>query len=163
MTGTIALLTAPPGITQQLDVLGPGASTLTVRRVVGAQSFPVFAVFTTAGTATTIAGLTITNGEAMLQGGGITALNGGSLTVRDAIVTANRAVEGSSGGYILELGDRRRPGSRDRFVDPRRPDDLVDRIAGAVRWIARLADLVFAPAGDGAILGLHRARVEPSG
>jgi hypothetical protein len=104
VTGAIDLPTGLPPIVQQLDVQGPGASQLTVRRTVGAPPFPVFSANPPAGTPVTIAGLTITNGQGRAPNGG-GGVSGGQalLTLRDAIVTANRA-SGDSFGGIAAIG-----------------------------------------------------------
>ena len=98
VTGAIDLPTGLPPITQQLEVLGPGASQLTVRRAVGAQPFPIFMALPPAGTPITISGLTITNGHGVtIPGGGGIVAGDTLLTVREAIVTGNQAPGGSIG------------------------------------------------------------------
>jgi hypothetical protein len=99
VTGTIALTNPAgglPAITNDLDIEGPGASSLTVQRPSAAVPFSVFSV--APGFVATIAGLTITGGQApgdtgpASAGGGINNL--GALTVQNAVISGNTALEG---------------------------------------------------------------------
>lgn len=92
VTGTITLLGELPQLSTNIDLRGPGASTLTVKRDTAASDFRIFTIG--AGATVSITGLTITNGKAF-HGGGI--LNLGNLTVRDSHITGNTAT-GAGGG-----------------------------------------------------------------
>jgi len=92
VAGTIDLTGALPDLTSNINITGPGADQLTVRRDTGGD----YAVFSVGGGATVgISGLTITNGSA-INGGGIA--NGGTLVLTDSTVTGNTAWFG--GGFI---------------------------------------------------------------
>lgn len=105
-TGTILLLSALPEVTDDLDILGPGAGVLTVD---GAGSFRVLAF---GGTSTaTISGLTIANGAVIDDvGGGIFNSGSAILTISDTVLSGNTATRGSSffgfaaGGAIANFG-----------------------------------------------------------
>jgi hypothetical protein len=87
--GTINLTGALPNLTHSISIEGPGPDQLTVRRDVGG----FYRILTVASrTTVAIAGLTISNGTAVL-GGGI--YNAGTLTLTNSTVSGN---EGSSGG-----------------------------------------------------------------
>jgi hypothetical protein len=87
--GTIGLKKALDPITRGVNIVGPGASALTVS---GANSFRVFQVQAT----TTISGLTIANGSTNGSGGGV--FNSSSLTLNSDIVKNNQAAAGDGGG-----------------------------------------------------------------
>ena len=92
---TIDLDKALPELRGELEVRGPGADALAVRRS-SAPGTPNFRVLTVPdGSNVTISGLTISNGRGF-RGGGVQNL--GVLKVRGAAFTANRA--GFSGGGI---------------------------------------------------------------
>ena len=98
VTGSIEILTALPAITTNLQIVGPGADKLTVKRSAAATT-PNFGVFSiTAGTVI-ISGLTLRGGSAntVSQGGGIT--NSGNLTLNNCVVTANTSSQGGGGIY----------------------------------------------------------------
>jgi hypothetical protein len=94
--GTITLEDALPDLSTDVDIEGPGASLLTVARD-SADGTPDFRIFTVpAGVVVTIAGLTISGGNApsnatingpQALGGGI--LNAGSLTVTNSTISHN--------------------------------------------------------------------------
>ncbi len=96
VTGTVTLsaTNGPLDITQDLDIEGPGAGSLTVS---GNGASRVFLVddFVTA----TIAGLNIADGKSHGNGGGI--LNAGTLTVTNSTISRNSA---SQGGGIFNDG-----------------------------------------------------------
>jgi hypothetical protein len=98
VTGTIKLTGALPALSHSIDIEGPGADSLTVRRDTGGN----YRIFTVdSGTTVTIAGMTITYGLAVDrywngEGGGI--LNQGTLTLSHTTVSGN-ATEGGNAGY----------------------------------------------------------------
>jgi hypothetical protein len=90
--GTITLTSGQLGITQNLNIVGPGANGLTIS---GNDDSRVFDI--NPATTVTISGLTITDGKADVNapsvhslGGGI--LNQGDLTLKDVVVSYNWAV-----------------------------------------------------------------------
>ncbi len=100
VTGTINLTGALPDLASDIDIQGPGAASLTVRRDTGG-GYRIFTI--PAGQTVGISGLTITNGDTQF-GGGIH--NGGSLTVRFATITLNGNSTGTAaaGGGIYNIG-----------------------------------------------------------
>lgn len=105
VSGTIELEGALPRIEESVAIAGPGAASLTVRRV-SSSLFPVFE-FTGSGKSS-ITGLTVTGGSWAL-GGGIS--NGsGALTLTRVAVVGNEATSGhilstiAHGGGILSQG-----------------------------------------------------------
>src|SRR5215213_1567676 len=98
LTGTINLTGALPVLFSNVTINGPGSSLLTVRRDTGGN----YRILQTSGTST-ISGLTITNGrtpdgvneDVAPSGGGIWQ-TGGSLTLRDVVVTGNATGNGGS-------------------------------------------------------------------
>jgi hypothetical protein len=98
VTGTIALLTALPGLSRAITIAGPGSSVLTVARSAapGTPDFRIFAV--PAGADVTISGLTVSRGFG--NGGGI--YNAGTLTVSGSRLSGNGAP--GHGGGIYNAG-----------------------------------------------------------
>src|SRR5262245_26209728 len=95
VTGTINLTGALPDLTSNINITGPGANQLTVRRDTGGD----YAVFSIGGGAAVgISGLTIANGFAT-NGGGIA--NGGTLFLSGSTVSGNA---GAFGGGIRSTG-----------------------------------------------------------
>jgi hypothetical protein len=94
VSGTIQLAGALPGLTTEMEIVGPGSSNLTVRRNSGGD----YRIFTIgAGAVVRISGLTATNGYITSgSGGGIH--NQGTLTLIDTKINANRAQSGNGGG-----------------------------------------------------------------
>ena len=97
-TGTINLTGALPVITSNVDIRGPGSAQLTVRRDIGGN----YRIFQSSGFSS-ISGLTITNGrtpdgvsEDVAPGGGGIFQTGGSLTLRDVVITGNSTGNGGS-------------------------------------------------------------------
>jgi hypothetical protein len=90
--GTINLQSALPSLSESVDIAGPGADQLTVRRDAGGE----YRIFDIAQAAeTTISGLTIADGSVDGNGGGI--FNAGALTVENVVITGNHA-DGDGGG-----------------------------------------------------------------
>jgi hypothetical protein len=95
VTGTIQLAGALPNLSSNIDLQGPGASSLTVRRNTGG----FYRIFTVgSGTTVCISGLTITNGVANDSAGGGGIFNSGTLTVNSSTVSGNY------GGGIVNNG-----------------------------------------------------------
>jgi hypothetical protein len=98
VTGTINLASALPDLSTGIDIEGPGANLLTVRRDTGGY----YSVFTVASGATvTLSGLTVTNGWRSM-GAGIN--NAGTLTVNNATISGNCSSSDYVGGGILNTG-----------------------------------------------------------
>jgi Right handed beta helix region len=94
VTGAINLAGALPDLSTNIDIQGPGANLLTVRRDTGGD----YRVFTVASGATVaISGLTLSNG--LGDGGGIA--NAGTLNVKNAIFSGN---SGGEGGGLYNSG-----------------------------------------------------------
>lgn len=83
---TINLSTALPNLSTSMDITGPGADKLTVRRNSSTQ-FRIFNV-TTTGTVS-FSGLTIANGSPVGNGGGIQNLNAGTVNVTNSTLSGN--------------------------------------------------------------------------
>jgi len=95
VTGTINLTGALPDLSSNIDITGPGANQLTVRRDTGGD----YAIFTVGGGATVgISGLTVSGGSAT-YGGGIS--NSGTLVLAESAVRGNSGV---FGGGIINSG-----------------------------------------------------------
>ena len=98
LTGTINLTGALPVLSSNVTINGPGSALLTVRRDTGGN----YRILQTSGTSS-ISGLTITNGrtpdgvneDVAPFGGGIWQ-TGGSLTLRDVVITGNTTGNGGS-------------------------------------------------------------------
>jgi hypothetical protein len=95
LTGTITLMSSLPEITEDVMINGPGAQMLTVS---GNSTLRVFDI--APGVTTSISGLTISNGTAIL-GGGI--YNAGTLTVTNSSIFGNTATESGGGIYNIDL------------------------------------------------------------
>ncbi|MGC2544486.1 MAG: MBG domain-containing protein, partial [Silvibacterium sp.] len=92
VTGTITLGSALPQIGGQVNIIGPGASTLTVS---GGNSAAVGSIFeVNAGAQTSFSGLTIANGNTTVYGGGI--FNRGTLAVSNSTFSGNSATYGGA-------------------------------------------------------------------
>jgi predicted outer membrane repeat protein len=105
VTGTINLQSALPSLSEDVDIAGPGADQLTVRRDAGGE----YRIFDVAeGISVAISGLTIADGRVGGDGGGIR--NAGTATITNSVIAGNEAegygggVYGSGGAY-LELID----------------------------------------------------------
>jgi hypothetical protein len=91
LSGTIALTTGQLRITDDLTIAGPGADVLAVS---GSNQSRVFSI--SGGATVAIAGLTITGGRAVGDGGGI--LNTGSALALDGVVLSDNQAVGAPGG-----------------------------------------------------------------
>lgn len=93
LTGTIEL-TGALVISDDVDIVGPGASSLTVARESSAGAFGIFQV--NAATTASIEGITISNGliewTNAISSGGAGITNGGALTLEGVAVTGNHTV-----------------------------------------------------------------------
>jgi uncharacterized repeat protein (TIGR01451 family) len=97
----ITLTTDELLVDKNLTITGPGANLLTVQRST-AGATPAFRIFENqTGTTTSISGLTISNGNLSLDGGGIN--NAGTLTLSQVTVSGNTST--GSGGGILTNGN----------------------------------------------------------
>jgi hypothetical protein len=96
VTGTINLKHALPDLASDIDIQGPGADVLTVRRSTGGN----YRVLTVAAGTVQVSGLTVSNGNAD-AGGGI--YNQSTLTLDNLAVSSNTA--GSQGGGIYNAGE----------------------------------------------------------
>jgi hypothetical protein len=100
VSGTINLAGALPSLSSNIDLQGPRATSLTVRRDTGG-SYRIFTV--DSGATAVLSGLTITNGSVSDRGGGI--YNSGTLTLNNATVSGNSAgFGGSFGGGTYTAG-----------------------------------------------------------
>ncbi len=97
VTGTINLTGALPVLSSNININGPGSGSLTVRRDLGG----FYRIFQSSG-ASSISGLTITNGrtpdgvnEDVAPNGGGILQTGGSLTLRDVVITGNSTGNGA--------------------------------------------------------------------
>jgi hypothetical protein len=100
VTGTIDLSTVNtplPTITGNLDLIGPGASNLTVS---GGGSSNVGSIFTVNSPNAAFSGISIANGNAGNSNGGAINNNSGSLTVTNSTISGNVAAQG---GGIFNL------------------------------------------------------------
>lgn len=86
-------------IVQNLDIVGPGARLLTIRRSAGASNFRIFHLPATQ-SFVNIRGLTISNGNDLF-GGGLFVETGGVVGLFDSAVTGNN---GQLGGGIMSSG-----------------------------------------------------------
>jgi hypothetical protein len=96
---TVNLTAELPDLTTNIEIVGPGADQLTVRR----DAVNDFRIFTVIGDTTevTISGMTISNGKVAdnTNGGGILIADSGTLMVTDSTVSGNSA-GGDGGGGI---------------------------------------------------------------
>lgn len=99
VTGTIKLAGALPDLSTNIDIQGPGANLLTVRRDTGGD----YRIFTVpGGTTIALSGLTISNG--MVDGNGAGIYNAGTLTVSGCTLSGNATWFGGSGGGLYNSG-----------------------------------------------------------
>ena len=101
---TINLTKALPIITTNMEINGPGANKLTVRRNTGG-SYRIFTVSTLEVIRVSLSGMTISRGY-IDSGGGILNEGGTTLNVTNCTVSGNSATAGNFGygGGILNLG-----------------------------------------------------------
>jgi hypothetical protein len=103
---TINLTKALPDISDPVDITGPGADVLIVRRDTGGF-YRIFNVTATTGTLT-FSGITISNGEVVLDednGGGIAITNGGAtVSIIGCTISGNSAAFGNNGGGGIYIG-----------------------------------------------------------
>src|SRR5262249_36526706 len=94
VTGTIALDSALPTITDSLAIQGPGAASLTIARS-SAAGTPQFRLLTiNPGVTAALSGLTLSNGDVVGEGGAI--FNAGSLSLTGCVL-ANNTARGAGG------------------------------------------------------------------
>lgn len=105
VSGTIALTEPLPPITDDVAIVGPGASSLKIERAAATQ----FRIFNFgSGITTSLSGVTVTGGRSP-EGAGIRNENG-TLTLTRVVVAGNRTVDvgspeaGASGGGVLSGG-----------------------------------------------------------
>ncbi len=95
--GTGINLTSPlPALSTNMDITGPGALKLTVRRSAGG-TYRIFDVTTTG--AVTLSGMTITGGASSGTGGGVQNNNAGTVNIAGCLLWFNSA--GGNGGAIF--------------------------------------------------------------
>jgi hypothetical protein len=96
VTGTINLTGALPSLSSNIDLEGPGASSLTVRRDTGG-SYRIFTV--DSGATVVLSGLSITNGYVSSSDAGGGIYNSGTLTLNNATVSGNTAYSSYDDGW----------------------------------------------------------------
>jgi hypothetical protein len=127
-TGTIELESQLPFLSQDVEIRGPGASALTVRRDDTAPAFRIFLVLFQV--KAEISGLTIANGrsESSSSGGG-GVLNGeGTLTLRGTVVTANvnaGTSNGENGGAVFSDGGSPTTAATTTIIDSTVSDNMA--------------------------------------
>ena len=100
----INLTQALPNLSEDVNITGPGASLLTVRRDTG-SNFSVFNVTTTGMVA--FSGLTISNGSVPSRGGGAGIANttSGTVNITNCTISDNFASnDGAGGGIFTQIG-----------------------------------------------------------
>lgn len=102
LTGALPLLTVLPTISDDVEIDGPGADSLSIG-LSGAASYTGIFLIDGAGIgpAVTFTGLTITNGLAIGGGGGIKNVHG-NVTMRNCMISSNQA--DTMGGGIFNAG-----------------------------------------------------------
>ena len=105
LTGTIALLSALPNLTDDVTLTGPGAKLLTVARssAAGTAAFRILTIDADPATPPTvsISGLTLSNGSiqgsaSVRSGGGGVYSNKATVALTDCVITGNLVAGGSS-------------------------------------------------------------------
>jgi len=91
-TGTIALNSSLPVITQDVNIVGPGSGLLTISGVGAYRPFTI-----TASAKANLSGVTIANGYTASGGGG-GVYNAGTLTITNASIFNNRTTAGAFNG-----------------------------------------------------------------
>jgi hypothetical protein len=101
VTGTVNLTGALPNLSTNIEIEGPGADQFTVRRDTGGD-YSIFTV--TSGSVVSISGITISNGNTTLpgggEGGGISNFRG-TLTITGSTISGNSAT--TEGGGIANI------------------------------------------------------------
>jgi hypothetical protein len=94
----VNLTTELPPLASNIEIDGPGADQLTVRRADTAENFRIFTVSGDT-TVVTISGITISNGNVVdnTEGGGILIADSGTLTVTDSTISDNFTEDGGGG------------------------------------------------------------------
>ncbi len=97
VTGTITLdnTQGTLEIGSNQNITGPGATALTIKEATPSTNFSVFTV--DPNTTVYVSGLTITGGNAAVNGGGVN--NGGTLLLTDSVLSKNAATLGGGGIY----------------------------------------------------------------
>jgi CSLREA domain-containing protein len=95
VTGTINLTGRLPDVGSNIDIQGPGADKLTVRRDTGGD-YRIFTIWSTA----TLSGLSLSNGR---ESDGGAVYNNGTTTLRDCVLSGNSA-NGQGGGIYNSWG-----------------------------------------------------------
>jgi len=108
-SSTITLTTDLPFVTQPLDLVGPGASALTIDAA-GTAAAPRRVLYVDGGFTASVRGVTLRNGR-RTGGGGLVIDNNANVTLRDVHVRDNVST-GAPGGGVLALR-----GGRGTFVD----------------------------------------------
>ena len=105
VTGTITLTSALPNITTPVEIRGPGAAQLTIDA--NASTGNLRRVFTITGdVAVTVSGMTVRGGR-QADGGGILAIDGADVTLKDLIIRENEATI-AGGGFRVADGSTAR-------------------------------------------------------
>jgi CSLREA domain-containing protein len=99
VTSTITLLTALPDISTAMTITGPGADQLTVQRstAAGTPDFGIFNVAAGVSDTVSISGLTISNGKAASDGGGIGNINSSTVNITNCEISGNTSGGGNVG------------------------------------------------------------------
>src|SRR5262245_48500148 len=105
LTGTIVLTSGELAILDTVDVVGPGASALTVS---GNNASRIFNTTPSpAGTIIGISGLTLTAGQSKVEGGGALCLGDEGMNLDDCVLTGNKVGDvgkSLSGGAVYVNG-----------------------------------------------------------
>jgi hypothetical protein len=101
LTGAIGLELGSLSIGDPLEVLGPGASALTVTQVGYSEIFDID-TDSGAGEAVTISGLTLSGGGPGANGAAISSYHA-ELTIRDSTISGNSTVAGGRGGGVYSF------------------------------------------------------------
>ena len=103
LSGTLELQSGLPHLLEQADLIGPGAAQLTIDANYQA---PVLVLIGSNGDSFTIRGLTLTGGESIGQGGaGISLNTGQNLLLEDVHLVANHAEPAHLGGGLLAFNE----------------------------------------------------------
>lgn len=100
LSGTIALTTGKMIISDELSIVGPGMSDLTISGGGVSQIFYVYDAAHVGALTVSISGMTITDGYDAVWGGGAIASWSADLTLSDVAITNSRTVGGMGGGLL---------------------------------------------------------------